>query len=246
MPELYDRIGCNYAGYRRPDPRIGAAIARALGSAATLVNVGAGAGSYEPVDRSVVAVEPSVAMIAQRPRGTAPVLRAYAAALPFPDASFDAALAILTIHHWDERARSLAELARIARQRVVILTWDPDAEGFWLTQDYFPEMVALDRKQMPPLPEIARVLGPLEVQHLGVPHDCSDGFLAAYWRRPQAYLDAGARIAISAFDRIGDPTPGLRRLEADLRSGEWQRRYGHLQELSELDPGYRLITAVLR
>jgi len=246
MGELYDRIGSGYAGYRRPDPRIAAAIGRALGTAETVVNVGAGTGSYEPVDRRVTAVEPSQTMLAQRRSGAAPAVRARASALPFADASFYAALAILTIHHWDERARSFAELARVARERVVILTWDPDAWAFWLTDDYFPEIAALDRERTPTLSELERAFGPLQVEHVGIPHDCSDGFLAAYWRRPEAYLDAAVRSPISSFRHIPDPVEGLRRLEADLRSGEWERRHGHVRGLAELDPGYRLVTALLR
>ena len=129
---------------------------------------------------------------------------------------------------------------------MVILTWDPDAWAFWLTDDYFPGIVALDRERTPALSELERALGPLQVEHVGIPHDCSDGFLAAYWRRPEAYLDAAMRNPISSFRDLPDLDEGLRRLEADLRSGEWERRYGHVRGLAELDPGYRLVTAVLR
>jgi SAM-dependent methyltransferase len=239
--ELYDRIGEGYRAHRRPDPRIAAAITRALATAASVVNVGAGAGSYEPTDRPVVAVEPSLAMIRQRPAGSAPVVQASAPALPFRAGAFAAALAVLTVHHWPDRARGLAELRRVARDRVVILTWDPAAAGFWLVEDYFPALVAIDREIFPPLDELRRILGPIEVHALPIPHDCVDGFLGAYWRRPHAYLDAAVRGAISTFGKIGDAEAGLGRLRDDLANGSWARRYGHLSTRADLDLGYRLV-----
>lgn len=242
---LYDSIGRDYASYRRPDPRIGRAIAAALGAARDVVNVGAGSGSYEPEDRRVVAIEPSSAMIRQRRPGAAPAVQAVASALPFRDASFAASLAILTVHHWQDQARGLAELARVARDRVVILTWDPEVGEFWLVREYFPEFIALDRAAMPTLGDLRRIYGRIEVQPVPIPHDCSDGFLAAYWRRPEAYLDAGVRGAISTFAKLADAGPGLARLADDLRSGEWHRRFGHLLEMTEIDPGYRLVTVDL-
>ena len=136
---VYDEIGRSYTVTRRPDPRIARAIDTALGDARSVVNVGAGAGSYEPSHLRVTAVEPSPAMIRQRPSAAAPVVRAVAEHLPFADTSFDAALAVLTLHHWTDRAGGLAELARVARRRVVILTWDPSCRDlFWLTTEYFP------------------------------------------------------------------------------------------------------------
>jgi SAM-dependent methyltransferase len=243
--ELYDTIGQGYRRYRRPDPRIAAAIKRALGDAVSVTNVGAGAGSYEPRDRKVVAVEPSLTMIRQRAQGAAPVVRAVASALPFRDACFDAALAILTLHHWSDRAHGLAELARAARRRVVILThtWDPAASGFWLVDDYFPEILASDRLIFPTLDELRRALGRLAVFDVPIPRDCSDGFLGAYWARPEAYLDAGVRGAISGFAKLADAGPGLARLRADLASGVWERRYGALRTREQLDLGYRLVVA---
>jgi SAM-dependent methyltransferase len=228
--ELYDTIGRDYDTYRHADPRIGAAITAALGKAASIVNVGAGAGSYEPRDRAVVAVEPSAAMIRKRPAGSARVVQATAHDLPFRDAAFDAALAVLTIHHWPDRARGFAEMVRVARERVVVLTWDPASEPFWLTDDYFPELVAIDRKIFPTMEELAQMLGGVEVGAIPVPHDCLDGFLGCYWRRPAAYLDARVRGAISTFTKLADAEPGLRRLRADLADGTWQRRHGHLTE----------------
>jgi SAM-dependent methyltransferase len=243
MPQLYDAIGLGYGHYRRPDRRIATAILDALGDAATVVNVGAGAGSYEPVDRSVVAVEPSFAMIRQRPAGSAPVVQASAMHLPFRDAAFAAALAVLTVHHWADRVRGLAELARVVQHRVVILTWDPATSGFWLVEDYFPAIAEIDRQILPPMEELRQTLGTIEVRPLPVPYDCTDGFLGAYWRRPHAYLDPGVRGAISTFAKIGNGESGLTHLSADLADGTWEHRYGHLLRRSELDLGYRLVIA---
>jgi len=210
-----------------------------------VTNVGAGAGSYEPRYRRVVAVEPSLTMIRQRTPGAAPAVRALASALPFRDASFDAALAILTIHHWTDRTQGLGELARAARRRVVILThaWDLAASPFWLVDDYFPEILTLDRPIFPTLDELRRSLGPLSVYDVPIPRDCSDGFLGAWWARPEAYLDAGVRGAISSFAKLADPAPGLERLRADLASGAWERRHGAVRARESLDLGYRLVVA---
>ena len=240
---LYDHIGIGYSAFRRPDPRIGAAILRSLGRARTVLNIGAGTGSYEPADRSVVAVEPSAEMVRQRARNAAPVIRASAEHLPIRDRSFDAALAILTIHHWPDWRQGLREMRRIARDRVVILTWDPEHPGFWLVQDYFPEILTVDRHILPSLTAIREILGPLDVRPIPIPGDCTDGFLGAYWRRPERYLDPRARGAISAFARLPDSGPGLARLRSDLESGIWASRYGDLQILPELDLGCRLLVA---
>ncbi len=242
MPELYDAIGQTYGAYRRQDPRIAAAIVAALGPAGRLVNVGAGTGSYEPRDRPVVAVEPSRAMIRQRLPGSAPAVQASASALPFRAAAFDAALAVLTIHHWPDRARGLAELMRVA-PRVVILTWDPDSTGFWLIDEYLPEIAAIDRPMFPTMDDLRRALGPIEVRPVPVPHDCADGFLGAYWRRPHAYLDAGVRGAISTFGKVADLEAPLQRLRRDLEDGTWTRRHADLMDRTELDLGYRVIVA---
>ncbi len=243
VPQLYDKIGVGYNARRRPDPRIAASILDALGDARSVVNVGAGAGSYEPTDRHVVAVEPSPTMIRQRPPGSAPVVQASATALPFHDDAFDAALAVLTVHHWPDRAGGLRELQRVAQDRAVILTWEPDAARFWLVEDYFPALATLDRAIFERLDELQRILGPLEIQPLPIPYDCVDGFLGAYWRRPEAYLDAMVRGAISTFTKIGDVEPGLSKLRSDLADGTWRRRHGHLLERDALDLGYRLLIA---
>ncbi len=243
MAQIYDEIGIGYNNYRRPDQRIAAAIHQALGEAQSVVNVGAGAGSYEPTDRSVVAVEPSLAMIHQRQPEHAPVVQASATDLPFQEAAFDAALAILTVHHWPDCVRGLMEMARVARQRVVIVTWDPDAFNFWLIEDYFPEIVEIDRDTCPSMATLAEALNPIEVRPLPVPHDCIDGLLGAYWRRPHAYLDAGVRSAISVFSKLTDVESGLARLRGDLEDGTWEERYGALLHQSVYDLGYRLVIA---
>ena len=239
---LYDRIGVGYSSRRRPDPRIAGHILAALGPARTVVNIGAGTGSYEPVDRSVVAVEPSAEMVRQRKQG-GPAVRASADRLPFPGRSFDAALAVLTIHHWPDWRQGLAEMRRVARERVVIFTKDPAHAGFWLTQEYFPEMIEIDRPIFPAADEIARFLEPAEVRAVPVPADCWDGFTGSYWRRPEAFLDAGVRGAISTFTKMKNAESGLERLRADLASGAWKRRHEPLLSLAELDVGYRLIVA---
>jgi len=239
---LYDRIGGGYAGSRRPDPRIEKAIWGALGDAESVVNVGAGAGSYEPTDRHVVAVEPSMTMIAQRPEGSAVAVQATANSLPFGNDSFDAALTVLSVHHWRDRAKGLQELRRVARSRVVVLTWDPASPGFWLT-DYFSEILEIDRSIFPSVDDFRRELESVMVPTVPIPHDCTDGFLGACWRRPEAYLDERARAAMSTFSRLSDTERGLAQLSADLESGNWRRKYGALLKETELDLGYRLIIA---
>ena len=239
---LYDRIGIGYAERRRPDGRIAARIDSALGRCHRVLNIGAGTGSYEPADRFVVAVEPSAEMVRQRPRTAAQAIRASAERLPFQDHSFDAALAILTIHHWPHRKEGFAEMRRVVRERAVIFTWDPEHPGFWLVQDYFPEILEMDRPIFPSLREIEKALGPIEAHVVPVPADCSDGFLGAYWRRPAEYLDARARAAISAFSKF-DTAAGLARLQRDIEDGTWFARHGAVERLYELDIGYRLIVA---
>jgi SAM-dependent methyltransferase len=240
MSSSYDRIGVNYSDLRKPDPRIAGAIRAALGSAQTVLNVGAGAGSYEPADRQVIAVEPSMEMIRQRRVQAAGVVRARAEDLPFDGESFDASMAILTVHHWSDKARGLKELRRATRGRIVILTYDPSFRGFWLL-DYIPELAALDEEQMPRITDYEEWLGPVEITPVLIPHDCRDGFLSAYWRRPAAYLDPRIRAAISSFWAIGDVSAALSRLEKDLDSGAWAERYSELLHLGECDCGYRLV-----
>jgi SAM-dependent methyltransferase len=241
---LYDCIGSNYAGLRRPDPRIASALHAALGDAVSVVNVGAGTGSYEPTDRAVVAVEPSALMIRQRPAGAAPCLQGCAEALPLATGSVDAAMGLLTLHHWTDVERGLAEMARVARKRVVLLTWVPDSAPFWLTADYFPEITAIDERIFAATPVLTgllrRIIGPVVVSPVPIPDDCSDGFLGAYWRRPDSYLSAEVRGAISSFSMI-DAEPGLARLRDDLASGRWAERNRPVLDRTTLDLGYRIV-----
>ena len=245
---LYDRIGRTYAQFRRPDRRIAAAIDAVLGDAASVVNIGAGTGSYEPSGRTVLAVEPSAVMVGQRPAGAAPCVRGRAEALPLAAASVDAALAVLTLHHWTDLERGLGAMARVARRRAVLVTWVPDAAPFWLTEDYFPAIAAHDRQIFRPAAALAdlleRSLGPVRMAPLPIPHDCSDGFLCAHWRRPEAYLRPEVRGAISSFARI-DAEAGLAKLRADLASGRWVERNRHLLSLDALDLGYRIVCCEL-
>jgi SAM-dependent methyltransferase len=243
---VYDRIGDRYREGRREDPRIADAIWAALGAASPVVNVGAGAGSYEPRDRMVVAVEPSAVMVAQRPPGTAPAVRARAEALPFGDGSFGAAMGVLTVHHWSDRARGLAEMRRVADGPVVLFARDPRAVPTWWLHDYFPAARRLEASRETPLDQLARLLGrPLEVIPVPVPADCRDGFNGAYWRRPREYLDPRVWRPMSALALIPDVDreKGMDRLRADLRDGEWLRQWGHLLTLGELDLGYRIVVA---
>ncbi|HEY1308031.1 MAG TPA: class I SAM-dependent methyltransferase [Vicinamibacterales bacterium] len=242
MTELYDSIGPGYSRYRRPDRRIERAILGALDGCGSVVNVGAGTGSYEPRDRFVVAVEPSAVMIHQRAPRSAPAVQASATALPFLDGAFDASIAVLTVHHWADWRAGIRELARSARRRVAILTWDPSAAGFWLVNDYFPEILDTDRRSFPAMADLARELGRIRVESIPIPHDCSDGFLGAYWRRPHAYLDQSVRSAISAFSKIANQEPGLARLRRELQTGAWLRRNAALLTHESLDLGYRLVT----
>ncbi len=242
MKPLYDKIGVGYAQRRQPDPRIARAIQQALGDAHSVLNIGAGTGSYEPSDRDVTALEPSAEMIQQRPPGTATAHQGAAENLPFADRQFDAAMAVLTVHHWSDLNAGLREMRRVAKDRAVILTFDPAADYFWLA-DYIPEIIALDQPIMPKMDAFQAVLGQTNVEAVPVPHDCTDGFLGAYWRRPEAYLDPDVRSAISTFAKLDDISGALKQLEDDLASGAWDARYGNLMLKESLDIGYRLVVA---
>jgi len=241
MTDKYDIIGLNYAELRQPDPRIAAAIIEALGPGETVLNVGAGTGAYEPFDRRVTAVEPSIVMIRNRRSSAATVIQASAHGLPFGDDAFDVAMAILTVHHWSSKEAGLREMRRVTRGRIVVLTFDPSYRP-WLT-DYLPELARLDEAQMPPISDYEQWLGSVQVTPLMIPHDCSDGFLYAYWRRPEAYLDPRIRTGSSSFWAIRTAESGLQRLKQDIATGEWARRYAELLTLDSYDAGYRLILA---
>jgi SAM-dependent methyltransferase len=241
-PPIYDTIGLDYANLRKADARIAAAIEAALGDAETVLNVGAGTGNYEPRDREVTALEPSAEMIAQRPAGAAPVVQGVAEALPFADDSFDAAMGVLTVHHWADPAQGLREMRRVARGPVVLLTFDPDSRVAWIL-DYWPQLAELDAATMPKLSLYGEVLGPVEIVPVPIPADCTDGFLYAYWRRPAAYLDPAVRKAISSFWKIEGAEAGFARLAADLASGAWEARYGDLLAQENIDAGYCLVVS---
>jgi SAM-dependent methyltransferase len=243
---VYDRIGERYRQARRQDPRIARAIWSALGTAAPVVNVGAGSGSYEPQDRRVVAIEPSAVMIAQRVSSAAPAIQAVAEQLPFPDKSFGAAMGVLTVHHWSDRRVGLAEMRRVTRGPIVLFTRDPQAVPTWWLHHYFPATARLEASRETPTPQLEALLGcRLDVIEVPIPGDCTDGFNAAYWRRPEAYLDPAVWRPMSAIALIpdADRAEGMRRLEHDLANGEWHRRWGHLLDRDELDLGYRVLVA---
>ena len=251
MPELgtrYERIGHGYARLRRQDPRIAERIDAALAGARTVVNVGAGAGSYEPRDRYVIAVEPSDVMAAQRPPELPPAISATAGRLPLRDGSVDAAMAILTIHHWDdEREAGVQELRRVATGSVVILTYVPDVSNeMWLVKNYLPEVGDLDRRIFPSTDQLAAWLGgDARVETIPIHRDSPDWMFGSFWAHPERVLDADARNATSGFARSPDATVArvVKALRRDLDSGEWDRRHGHLRELDALDVGLRLVVA---
>jgi SAM-dependent methyltransferase len=241
----YEDIGHGYALSRREEPMIAERIQRALGDAKVVVNVGAGTGSYEPTDRHVIAIEPSDVMAKQRGVHRVPAIRAFADSLPLRDRSVDAAMAILTIHHWDEaRERGVRELSRVSRGPVVILTYDPQVSAaMWLQADYFPEVAELDARIFPSPETIAEWLGRARVETIPIPRDCVDWMLGSYWAHPERVLDARARAATSGFAR--QPANVVDRVVSevarDLQSGAWEEKHGHLRDLDAFDAGLRLI-----
>jgi SAM-dependent methyltransferase len=244
---IYDTIGATYTTTRRPDPRIAAQIHAALGDAETVINVGAGTGSYEP-PQTVLAVEPSAVMIAQRPVGAAPAIQAGAESIPLGDDAADAVMALLTVHHWTDLEAGVAEMRRIARRRIVVLTWDQSVtRETWLLSEYLPEAAALDDARAIPVEHLAALLGATRIEPVPIPHDCTDGFAVAYWRRPEAYLDPVVRAGISMLAQTGEEAiaPGLSRLADDLSTGRWHDRHVDLLTLEETDVGYRLLVAEL-
>ncbi len=241
---VYDEIGAGYRTRRHEDPRIASAIWQALGEAAPVLNVGAGAGSYEPRDRQVVGAEPAAVMLAQRPPSAAPAVCARAEELPFGDKAFGAAMGVLTLHHWADRARGLAELRRVSGGPVVLFTRLPEPVPTWWLHDYFPATARLEASRQTSLTRLAAEVGePAQVIPVPIPADCTDGFNAAYWCRPHAYLDPAVWRAMSALALIPDTdrAAGMDRLRGDLASGAWRRRWGHLLGLAELDLGYRVL-----
>ncbi len=245
---VYDRMGLNYSEVRRGDPRFEAAIWDALGGAKRVLNVGAGAGSYEPRDREVIAVEPSPVMIAQRSPDAAPAIQGVAESLPLEDKSVDATMGVFTMQHWDDVDRGLAEVLRVTRERIVFLTLDLDVTAeMWLCRDYLPEIVEHDRRTFPSIEHLEAVLPDPQIDAVPVPADCTDGFCVALWNRPEAHLDPRVRQSSSIWHLLPATVvePALDRLRRDLKSGEWDRRYGQLRAQASLDVGLRLVTTSL-
>jgi SAM-dependent methyltransferase len=243
--DRYDVIGRSYTTTRQEDPRIAEAIRSALGPGRSVVNVGAGAGSYEPPDREVVAVEPSLEMLGQRPPGKASAIRGVAEHLPFPDRSFDVAMAVLTVHHWSDPAVGLRELSRVADRQVVLFFEPLRTHGFWALR-YWPTALELPTEIDPPGAELlSEHLRVREVRTVLVPNDCRDGFGTAFWARPEAYLDPQVQAGMSWLAMLpeADRRDGTARLAADLDSGAWDREHGHLRDQAEYDGGYRIAIA---
>lgn len=244
----YDRMGIDYSQVRRADPRFEAAIWAALGDARSVLNIGAGAGSYEPRDLEVIAVEPSPVMIAQRPPDAAPAIQGVAESLPLSDKSVDATMGVFTMQHWDDVDRGLAEVLRVTRDRVVFVTLDVDVTTeMWLCRDYLPAIIEHDREIFPTIAHLESVLPNVSVVPVSVPADCADGFCVALWSRPEAHLDPRIRRSSSIWHQLPDSIvePALDRLRRDLERGEWDRRYGALRTQASLDVGLRLVTAEL-
>ena len=246
MKPIYDRIGVKYAGNRQTDPRIAEQINATLVGARRVVNIGAGTGSYEPHGVDLIAVEPSKEMIAQRPTGSAPVVQAEAESLPFEDNAFTHALTVLSMHHWTDRAQAFAEINRVATEQFVAVSWNPEAEPFWLTRDYFPEIHANDQQLFPGKQEFEQHFDEVSLTPLLIPEDCVDGFLAAYWKRPEAYLQANVRQSRSVFAKRKDLAGGLQKLQSDLESGAWEERNEGLLSEVALDAGYVIVKGRVR
>lgn len=248
MNRAYDEIGVNYSDFRRADPRIEARVWAALGDARSVVNVGAGTGSYEPRDREVIAVEPSPLMIAKRPAGAPPALEGVAEALPLDDQSVDAAMAIFTVHHWSDLDAGLAEMRRVARKRIVLLTIDAAKNAeIWTLAEYFPEAMALEEETMPSIASLEASLPGARIEAVPMPNRCRDEFTSALWDRPEMFLEPATLRASSLWHRLAPEviTRGQERLRADLESGRWDEVHGRLRTLPKLDIGTRLISEEL-
>lgn len=243
MDALYDSIGINYSVTRCTDPTIAKELHAELQGATRIVNIGAGTGSYEPDDIDLIAVEPSSAMISQRNPGSHIAVKAFAEKLPFDNSSFSHAMTVNSIHHWSNRALAFSEINRVATNKFVAITWDPASEPFWLTRDYFPEIYELDKRIFPAIEEFSEFFDDVKIRPLKIPSDCQDGLLAAFWKRPAAYLSSQVRQATSPFSKIENLETGLEKLKADLADGTWVRNNQAILNESALDVGYRLIAA---
>ena len=246
MDAIYDDIGNNYSVTRCTDPKIAKQLYDELQGATRIVNIGAGTGSYEPENIELVAVEPSSVMISQRKDGSHRVEQAFAEKLPFENSSFSHAMTVLSMHHWQNRARAFNEINRVATEKFVAITWDPKSEPFWLTRDYFPEIYEMDKRIFTDLGELNEYFDEVTIRPLQISSDCQDGFFAAFWKRPKAYLNSTVRQAMSPFSKIKNLSEGLQKLEDDLASGVWAKNNHAILGLSSLDAGYRVISAKVR
>ncbi|PCH60722.1 MAG: SAM-dependent methyltransferase [SAR86 cluster bacterium] len=245
MNPIYNQIGQTYSLGRRTDPHIAAQLHSHLEGASSLLNIGAGTGSYEPKHIPVTAVEPSSTMIKQRLTSshvTTNVIQGPAESLAVADKSFSHAMTVLSMHHWQDRAKAFSEIKRVTRERFVALTWDPAADPFWLTRDYFPELYQIDQKNFPALSEFEQAFGNISVSALKIPANCIDGFLAAYWQRPEAYLDELVRKNISTFSRLRNCEESLNRLRDDISSGAWEEKNSEILQYEFIDVGYRIVS----
>lgn len=245
MTVIYDDIGLGYNVTRRTDPKIAKQIEKNLVDATKIINLGAGTGSYEPLGVDLIAVEPSKLMIEQRAANAYPVKQAFADNLPFRSNYFSHAMTVLSMHHWQNRRAAFSEIKRVTTDKFVAVTWFPHLADFWLTKDYFPEIHQLDSQAFPSLDEFEAEFNSLEITPLLVPEDCQDGFLACFWKRPTAYLQQSVRKGMSTFSKIRNLDDGLWQLENDLKTGLWHKKNSHILESTELDVGYRIVTAKL-
>ena len=246
MEPIYDEIGVNYSVTRSTDPIIAQQLYTELAGAERIVNIGAGTGSYEPEGVELVTVEPSSEMIRQRPKGSYPVKQAPAENLPFDDNTFSHAMTVNSMHHWPDQKMGFQEINRVATEKFVAITWDPEAEPFWLTRDYFPEIYQMDRAIFPKLGELKNHFDDVVIKPLLIPADCKDGLFGAFWRRPEAYLRDDVRQATSPFSKVNNLDAGLKKLAADIESGTWAERNKELLIATAYDVGYRLVAAKIK
>lgn len=246
MNPIYDDIGINYSVNRCTDPNVAAQFYPELEGASRIINIGAGTGSYEPANFDLWAVEPSMEMINQRAKDAYPVKQGTAEKLPFEDNSFSHAMTILSMHHWPDKPLGFSEVNRVATDKFIAISWDPESEPFWLTRDYFPEIHEMDVAIFPKRAQFYEHFDNVELRPLQIPHDCQDGFFASFWKRPRAYLNPEVRQSTSPFSKITNLDKGLHQLESDLASGAWKEKNQELLNLSSTDCGYILITADTR
>ncbi len=243
MKAKYDQIGKSYSNKRKSDPRIARALNQKLKGASKVLNIGAGTGSYESKDIDLIAVEPSKEMILQRANDAHPVVQSYAEELPFADNTFSHTISILSMHHWTDRKKAFEEINRVTREKFVAITWNPNSNPFWLTKDYFPEIYQKDLTIFPPIEEFKDSFINVQFEPLLIPQDCQDGFLAAFWKRPKAYLENDVRNSISTFSKLPNLNDGLKKLENDINNGIWESKNKFLLDKEFIDVGYIILTA---